>query len=98
MLQCLSSAVPQCYSASVLQCLSAIVLLLKNAIELLFFYEVAYRQTEPLLKVLADLKITDFHFDLSLHQPPEHSLNKASRVLADLQPGLPLHAGDNGYN
>ena len=55
MLQCLSSAVPQCYSASVLQCLSAIVLLLKNAIELLFFYEVAYRQTEPLQEVLADL-------------------------------------------
>ena len=43
-------------------------------------------------------KITEFHFDLSLHQPPEHSLDQASRVLADLQPGLPLHAGDSGYN
>ena len=32
------------------------MLLLNNAIELLFFYEVAYRQTEPLQEVLSDLK------------------------------------------
>ena len=55
MLQCYCNAVLWKSSAMVMQCYSD---LFNSAIDLLFCYEVAYRHTEPLLEILADLKRT----------------------------------------
>ena len=60
-----------------LQCYSAIVLLLNNAKESLFFYEVAYRHTEPLQEVLSDLKTLNEELCRNLMFLPIMNMNES---------------------